>query len=199
VTRLLLADGPDNAETTLILAHGAGAPMDSDFMTALSDRISGFGHRVVRFEFDYMAERRATGRKRPPERAPALLATWRAMIDDVAGPSGRPVVIGGKSMGGRMASLIAAEDADRVRGCVCLGYPFHPPGRPERLRTEHFADLRCPTLIVQGTRDPFGTHDEVQALSLPDRVHLSWIEDGNHDLAPRAPSFYEESGDSLEG
>ena len=184
----LLTDGPQDAVVTLVLAHGAGAPMDSPFMEAIATRIAARGHRVVRFEFDYMAERRTTGRKRPPERAPALLEQWRAVIGHLCGPEA--VVIGGKSMGGRMASLVAAETAveTAVRGCLCLGYPFHPPGKPERLRTEHFAALRCPTLIIQGTRDPFGTRAEVEALALPDTVAVDWIEDGNHDLAPRKAS-----------
>lgn len=180
----LLTDGPREAETTLVLAHGAGAPMDSPFMDAIAGRIAEKGHRVVRFEFAYMAERRATGRKRPPERQPALLDQWRAVIEHLGGPEA--VVIGGKSMGGRMASMIAAETA--VRGCLCLGYPFHPPGKPERLRTEHFAALRCPTLVIQGTRDPFGTQNEVAAMGLPDTLTVDWIEDGNHDLAPRKAS-----------
>lgn len=180
----LLTDGPADASTTLVLAHGAGAPMDSPFMDAIAARIAALGHRLVRFEFAYMAERRTTGRKRPPERAPALMEQWRAVIDHLGGPE--VVVIGGKSMGGRMASLIAAEEA--VRGCLCLGYPFHPPGKPERLRTEHFAGLRCPTLIIQGTRDPFGTREEVEAMGLPDTLTMEWVEDGNHDLAPRKAS-----------
>lgn len=184
MTTDFLIDGPADAPTTLVLAHGAGAPMDSPFMSAIAARIAARGHRVVRFEFGYMAERRSTGRKRPPERAPALLDQWRQVIDRLGGPGA--VVIGGKSMGGRMASLIATEVA--VRGCLCLGYPFHPPGKPEKLRTDHLSGLLCPTLIVQGTRDPFGTRDEVTAMDLPASVSLAWIEDGNHDLAPRKAS-----------
>lgn len=180
----LLTDGPSDAAITLALAHGAGAPMDSPFMEAIALRLAAKGHRVVRFEFDYMAERRTTGRKRPPDRQPALLERWRTVIEQLGGP--QAVAIGGKSMGGRMASLIAAETA--VRGCLCLGYPFHPPGKPERLRTDHLPDLRCPTLIIQGTRDPFGTRDEVAAMGLPETLALEWIEDGNHDLAPRKAS-----------
>lgn len=180
----LLTDGPRDASSTLILAHGAGAPMDSPFMSAIAARIAGHGHRVIRFEFAYMAERRTSGRKRPPERQPALLEQWHRIIDQCGGPGA--VAIGGKSMGGRMASLIAA--GTDVRGCLCLGYPFHPPGKPERLRTEHFGALRCPTLVVQGTRDPFGTRDEVTAMGLPETVAVDWIEDGNHDLTPRKTS-----------
>ncbi|MCR9073388.1 MAG: alpha/beta fold hydrolase [Alphaproteobacteria bacterium] len=179
-----LIDGPDNAAVTLLLAHGAGAPMDSPFMEAIAARVASKGHRVVRFEFDYMAERRTTGRKRPPERAPALLEQWRRTIDRFGGPGA--VAIGGKSMGGRMASLIAAQST--VRGCLCLGYPFHPPGKPDTLRIDHLPDLRCPTLIVQGTRDPFGTRDDVAAMDLPNTLSVAWIEDGNHDLAPRKAS-----------
>lgn len=180
----LCIDGPQDADVTLVLAHGAGAPMDSPFMAAMAERISARGHRVARFEFDYMAERRRTGRRRPPERQPALLEQWRRVIEALGGPSA--VTVGGKSMGGRMASLIAAELP--VRGCLCLGYPFHPPGKPDRLRTDHFASLLCPTLIVQGSRDPFGTRDEVSALALPDPVAVTWIEDGDHDLKPRKSS-----------
>ncbi|MFX4221033.1 MAG: alpha/beta fold hydrolase [Thalassobaculum sp.] len=184
MTTDVLTDGPADAATTLVLAHGAGAPMDSPFMSAIAARIAARGYRVVRFEFGYMAERRSTGRKRPPERAPALLDQWRQVIDRLGGPGA--VVIGGKSMGGRMASLIATEAA--VRGCLCLGYPFHPPGKPETLRTSHLSGLLCPTLIVQGTRDPFGTRDDVTAMGLPALVSVAWIEDGNHDLAPRKAS-----------
>lgn len=184
MTAGFLIDGPDNAAVTLLLAHGAGAPMDSPFMEAIAARVASKGHRVVRFEFDYMAERRTTGRKRPPERAPALLEQWRERIDRFGGPGA--VAIGGKSMGGRMASLIAAQST--VRGCLCLGYPFHPPGKPDTLRIDHLPDLRCPTLIVQGTRDPFGTRDEVAAMDLPNTLSVAWIEDGNHDLAPRKAS-----------
>ena len=180
----LLTDGPADAAITLVLAHGAGAPMDSPFMEAIATRIAAKGHRVVRFEFAYMAERRTTGRKRPPERAPALLDQWRAVIEHLGGP--QAVAVGGKSMGGRMASMIAAESA--VRGCLCFGYPFHPPGKPDKLRTGHFANLRCPTLILQGTRDPFGTREDVSALALPARLQVIWVEDGNHDLAPRKAS-----------
>lgn len=184
MTREFLINGPAEASRTLVLAHGAGAPMDSPFMAAISARLAAKGHRVVRFEFDYMAERRTSGRKRPPERPPALLVTWREVIADMGGPE--RVVIGGKSMGGRMASLIATELP--VRGCVCLGYPFHPPGRPEKTRTDHLGALLCPTLIVQGTRDPFGTLADVRGYDLGSAIAVHWIEDGNHDLAPRKAS-----------
>ena len=184
MTETLLFDGPDGGSPTLVLAHGAGAPMDSPFMTGVTERLAAMGHRVARFEFPYMARRRAEGTKRPPDRQPILLDSWRKVIGHFGGPEN--VVIGGKSMGGRMASLIAAEMP--VRGLLCLGYPFHPPGKPEKTRTEHLAALDVPGLILQGTRDPFGRPDEIAAYQLSDRTTVHWIEDGDHDLKPRKSS-----------
>ena len=184
MTETLLFDGPDGGSPILVLAHGAGAPMDSPFMTGVTERLAAMGHRVARFEFPYMARRRAEGTKRPPDRQPILLDSWRKVIGHLGGAEN--VVIGGKSMGGRMASLIAAEMP--VRGLLCLGYPFHPPGKPEKTRTEHLAALDVPGLILQGTRDPFGRPDEIAAYQLSDRTTVHWIEDGDHDLKPRKSS-----------
>ncbi|MFQ5776300.1 MAG: alpha/beta family hydrolase [Kiloniellaceae bacterium] len=178
-----LFDGPAQAALTVALAHGAGAPMDSPFMTAVAEGLAARGFRVARFEFPYMAARRADGRRRPPDREPRLLDAWRAVV---AALGAERLVIGGKSLGGRMASLVA--DACAVRGLVCLGYPFHPPGRPDRPRTAHLADLATPALIVQGTRDPFGGAAEVPAYALSPSIRLCWIEEGGHDLAPRKAS-----------
>lgn len=175
-----LTDGPENGEATLILAHGAGAAMDSEFMNFVSSAIAAEGIRVLRFEFPYMAQRRATGKARPPDREAVLLETWREAVRECGAP--RPV-IGGKSMGGRMASMVADELG--VAGLVCLGYPFHPPGRPERLRTAHLEMLATPALIVQGSRDPFGTAEDVASYRLSEAIRLHWLENGNHDL--RAP------------
>ena len=183
MTPEFLIDGPAGAPLTVALEHGAGAPMDSPFMTAMAEGLAGLGWRVVRFEFPYMAARRRDGRRRPPDPQAKLLAAWRAVISDL-GPE--RLVIGGKSLGGRMASLIA--EAAGVRGLVCLGYPFHPPGKPERLRTAHLAGIATPSLIVQGTRDPFGTPEEVAGYDLSPRIRLAWIEDGDHDLKPRKAS-----------
>lgn len=197
----LLVDGPDDAVTTLVLAHGAGAPMDSPFMVAMAGRMVRRGHRVVRFEFPYMAARRLDGRRRPPDRQPVLLATWRAVVAALGKPQG--LVIGGKSMGGRMASLLAA--AEGARGLVCLGYPFHPAGQPERTRVEHLAGLAVPTLIVQGTRDPLGTADEVAGYPLAPAVTVAWVADGDHDLKPRKASgrshdiALDEAADAVDG
>jgi len=163
--------------------------MDSPFMRAFAEGLAGHGLRVARFEFPYMAATRRDGRRRPPNPGPTLLATWRAVVDALGGVAG--LLVGGKSMGGRMASLLAAEleaEGRPVAGVVCLGYPFHPPGKPDSTRLDHLRTLRTPTLIVQGTRDPFGTQDEVAAYDLPESIRLHWAEDGDHHLAPRQAS-----------
>lgn len=174
----------------LILAHGAGAPMDTLFMNAVGDGLAQAGHRVRRFEFPYMAKRRLDGKKRGPDRAPVLMAAWRtALAATRAAWPGLVWAIGGKSMGGRMASEVVAGDPGcGAAGLVCLGYPFHPAGKPERLRDAHLVDLATPTLIVQGTRDPLGDKALVEGLHLSMTVRLHWLEDGDHDFKPRKAS-----------
>ncbi|HMA15237.1 MAG: alpha/beta family hydrolase [Bacteroidota bacterium] len=180
----LLIDGPAGpAPLTFAFAHGAGAPMDTPFMSFFAEGLAARGRRVVRFEFPYMAARRQGGRRPPPDRQPVLLETWRAVIAHLGAET---LVIGGKSMGGRMASLLADEAG--VAGLACLGYPFHPTGKPERLRTEHLATLRTPCLICQGTRDPLGNAEEVAGYTLSPAIRLHWAEDGDHDMKPRKAS-----------
>lgn len=183
----MIFDGPKDGPT-VVLAHGAGAPMDSPFMNVIAAGLGAAGLRAVRFEFPYMRRRRETGERRAPDREPALRAAWKEAIEALGG--GERLVIGGKSMGGRMASLVA--DEMKARGLVCLGYPFHPPDRPDRLRTAHLADLRTPTLIVQGTRDPFGTPEDVAGYTLSPAIRLLWLEDGDHSFKPRASSGHKE-------
>jgi predicted alpha/beta-hydrolase family hydrolase len=179
-----LITGPETASLTILLAHGAGGAMDSASMTVLSKALADGGFRVARFEFAYMAQRRLTGAVKPPPRADHLLGEYRTAIGEL--DAGK-LIIGGKSMGGRVASMIADESftAKKVRGLLCLGYPFHPPGRPDQLRTAHLENLRTPTLICQGTRDPFGSKEEVESYTLSDHIDLLWLEDGDHDLKPR--------------
>lgn len=174
-----LFSGPEHGPR-LALAHGAGAPMDSAFMTFMAEALGTMGVRVARFEFPYMASRRTTNIKRPPDNTEVLLDTWR----DVAWALGDPATlfIGGKSMGGRMASMVA--DDLQVRGLVCLGYPFHPPGKPQQTRTAHLQNLRTSTLIVQGSRDALGTADDVAQYALSPNIRVHWIDGGNHDLTP---------------
>ncbi|UPA25763.1 alpha/beta family hydrolase [Shinella oryzae] len=185
MTGRFLFTGPDNAPVTLLLAHGSGAPMDSPAMNAAAEALAAQGLRVARFEFSYMAARRTDGGRRPPPKAETLNPEFRAAVSAL-GATG-PLVIGGKSMGGRVASMVADDlhAAGSVSGLLCLGYPFHPPEKPTQLRTAHLMTLQTPALICQGTRDPFGTKEEVATYGLPERIRLLWLEDGDHDLKPR--------------
>jgi predicted alpha/beta-hydrolase family hydrolase len=157
--------------------------MDSPFMEFFATGLGKRGVRVVRFEFPYMASKRVAGKKKPPDREPVLRETWLNVVR-VLGHEG--LIIGGKSMGGRIASLVADEAG--VAGLVCLGYPFHPVGKPDRLRVEHLRTIRTPTLIVQGERDPFGSREEVTGYTLSPGVRVVWVEDGDHSFKPRKAS-----------
>lgn len=176
-------NGPKQAISTLVLAHGAGAGMDSPFMQAFAAGLGKLGLRVVRFEFPYMEKSRNDEKRRPPDREPVLRATWLEVIDRL---EGRSLVIGGKSMGGRIASLIA--DQAKVSGLVCLGYPFHPVGKPDKLRTEHLKSIQTPTLILQGERDTFGNREQVPGYKLPATIEVQWLADGDHSFKPRKSS-----------
>jgi uncharacterized protein len=162
-----LVDGPARAECTILLAHGAGGPMDTPTMTAAAKALAEVGFRV-------------------------------AAIDALKAKG--PLIIGGKSMGGRIASMIADDlhAAGRIAGLLCLGYPFHPPGRPEQLRTAHLVKLKTPALIVQGTRDPFGSRAEVSTYALSKTIKILWLEDGDHDLKPRKSISGFSAADHLE-
>lgn len=166
----------------LILAHGAGAPMDSPFMQRMAQLLAAGGVSVLRFEFPYMALRRAQGGRRPPDRQPVLLESWRQVYSLVRPLVGGRLAIGGKSMGGRMASLVADElGADAL---VCLGYPFYAAGKPEKPRVEHLAELATPTVIVQGERDALGNSAAVGEYLLSEQIELFWLAAADHDLKP---------------
>jgi len=181
----ILFDGPEKARLTVVLAHGAGAPMNTPFLNTVARGLAADGHRVARFEFPYMRARRETGRKGgAPDREPILRNAWKDVVAELGG--GERLVIGGKSMGGRIASMVADEVG--ARGLVCLGYPFHPPGRPEKLRTAHLETLSTPALVVQGTRDAFGTREDVAEYHLSPAIRVVWLEDGDHSWKPRASS-----------
>ena len=192
-----LIDGADDAMASVLLAHGAGAPMDSPFMAAIAGGLAQRGWCVVRFEFPYMARMRETGRRQGPDRMLLLQEAFREQVrlERATWPE-RPLFIGGKSMGGRVASLLIDELAAShgVRGCLCLGYPFHPPGKPLTLRTEHLASLQTPTLILQGERDTFGKREEVESYALSPRVQLEWIPSGDHSFKPTKSSGLSEAG-----
>lgn len=175
----------NNPERVLILAHGAGAPMDSSFMESLVAELDRQGVACVRFEFPYMEKRREDGKKRLPDKPSVLLESFRAELDSVRAEVGSHcrLIIGGKSMGGRMASVLASEGVPGVDGVVCFGYPFHPPGKPDRWRTSHLSSVTSPLLIVQGTRDPFGKLEELQAHGAIDGVtRIHWLDGGDHDF-----------------
>lgn len=179
---------PQVAFSTLILAHGAGAPMDSPFMQQMAQGLAARGVRVVRFEFPYMAQRRVDGRKRPPNPQAQLLQQWRDVHAQVRQQVAGPLAIGGKSMGGRMASLLADELG--AAALICLGYPFYAAGKPEKPRVAHLAELRTPTLIVQGERDALGNRDAVAGYDLSPAIALHWLQAADHDLKPLKASGF---------
>jgi uncharacterized protein len=185
----------------LLLAHGAGGAMDSSFLEQITALLAARHIETWRFEFAYMAERRTGGKKRPAPKAETLLDAYRIAAGDAhkATPT-LPLLIGGKSMGGRIASMVADElyVAGTAVGCVCLGYPFHPPNQPQTWRISHLTPMHAATLIVQGERDPFGTKAEVEDLvsrtQLSEQVRFAWIGDGDHDFGPRGGQGYTRKG-----
>lgn len=184
-----LIDG-EKGQPLFIFAHGAGAGMDHAFMEAVAKGLAKRGIQVVRFNFPYMVKRAEDGKKRPPDRAPKLLEAYDTVIQEFAADN--PIVIGGKSMGGRMSSLLA--DNDNVAGVACLGFPFHPPGKPENYKGAHLAELTTPTLILQGERDTFGKKEEFEGFALSESVNVQFIPDGDHSFKPRKSSGHTETG-----
>ncbi|MEO1280464.1 MAG: alpha/beta family hydrolase [Pseudomonadota bacterium] len=177
----------------LLLTHGASQPVTSPFFDAITAAIAERGIAVHRFEFAYMAQRREGGSRRPPPRIATLLPEFVDAVEAVSRiseASGGALFIGGKSMGGRISSLLAEDlfQQCKIRGWAGISYPFHPVKKPEKLRTAHLLDLRCPSLIVQGERDPFGTPEEVSTYGLSSQIALTWMPDGDHDLKPRKRS-----------
>ncbi|WP_420546912.1 alpha/beta fold hydrolase [Curvivirga sp.] len=184
---------------TFLFAHGAGAPMDSDYMEKVANLLAEEGLRVVRFEFPYMRQRREDGKKRPPNRENICLKTWQQAIEDWHDRGN--IFIAGKSMGGRMASILASKNNELqlpIKAVFCLGYPFHAPGKTDKWKTDHFVDITLPTLILQGDRDPFGKSEEISQLQVdnphwPNRdktgsISITWVPDGDHNFKPRVKS-----------
>ncbi len=176
---------------TLLLAHGAGAAMDSAFMNKLAAALSSQGIAAARFEFAYMAGRRTGGPKKPPPRADKLIAEFQTALQSVLSQSNGPLLIGGKSMGGRVAAMLAGGGSlpGRAKGVACFGYPFHPTGKADaEWRLQPLQDAKRPVLVLQGDRDPFGSKAELDEVTLPAHVSLTYLEDGNHDFGPRGKS-----------
>jgi predicted alpha/beta-hydrolase family hydrolase len=204
-----LAPQHDRAGVTFVLAHGAGADQSSPFMVRFGGGLAARGLDVVTFNFLYSEQRR-----RIPDRTEKLEACYRAVVTTVRDHdpfTGNVLCIGGKSMGGRIASHLAAAEGDTadrmIAGLVFLGYPLHPPGKPQHLRAAHLDKIRAPMLFVQGSRDPFGTPAELNPIleSLPARTTLHVVENGDHSLVPsRAKSasldpVYEGIQDAIAG
>ena len=174
------ADG--RAAASLILAHGAGAGQQSTFMVAFARGIAALGIDVITFDFPYITQKR-----RIPDRGPVLEACYLAVMEAVRRDiesARRFLVVGGKSMGGRIATQVAADRDLKVTGLVLLGYPLHPPGRPAVMRAAHLPAIRRPMLFVQGSRDNFGTPSELNpilaGLSPPPTLHV--VTGGDHSL-----------------
>ncbi len=164
---------------TLILAHGAGAPMDSEWMNTITELLKNNGVEVHRFEFPYMIMRRKDGKKRPPNTLKVLLDTYSTIVNKFDGK----VFVGGKSMGGRIATMIA-DSHDNIIASIGLGYPFHPPKYPQKLRTKHLKNMKSPCLIIQGEKDPFGKITEWDAFNLAPTVFIYPLIEANHELKP---------------
>jgi len=171
---------------TLIFAHGAGAPMDHPWMNELVSLLVKHNFKVVRFNFPYMNQIQETGKKRPPNAKKVLFDTWKQVIEENRPSSKSKLYIGGKSMGGRMASMIV--DEHNVSGLICVGFPFHAPGKEAGDRIAHLGTLKTQTLIVQGERDSMGNKDDLKKYKLSRKVKVKWIEDGDHGLKPRKMS-----------
>jgi hypothetical protein len=182
----LRIDTPKDSQSgpTIILAHGAGAGMDSPFMQAVAESLAAGSLRVVRFEFQYMQERGTSYSRFRPDPTKVLEETWLRAIAQVG--RAEDLVIGGKSLGGRIASMLA--DKIGARGLVCLGYPFHPVGKPDWLRVAHLEKLKTKALILQGARDTFGNKTEIARYTLSPAIKLVFLEDGDHSFKPRKSS-----------
>ncbi len=178
----------DPVGALLVLAHGAGAGQRHPFMVSVAAALAGRGIDVVTFNFPYMEHKR-----RLPDRAPVLEACFRAVVAaaiDRGSLRARTLFIGGKSMGGRMATHLAAQGLERLDGVIALGYPLHPPGKPEQVRTAHLSAITAPVLIVQGERDAFGTPAElapaIAAMRAPVTLHV--VHGGDHSLSVKGRS-----------
>lgn len=172
----------------LVLTHGAGAPIESEFMQDVKQALNRVGIDVRLFNFTYMQKQVETQKKRPPSKKDVLIDEF--LLYAKAQTYDLPLFVGGKSMGGRIATHIGCDEtlAKRLQGVVVFGYPFHPPGKLDKLRIEHFSDLRVPVLIHQGERDTFGKREDVVDYELGNKVQINWLVDGDHSLKPRKAS-----------
>lgn len=179
---------PQNAIACLVLAHGAGAGNQHEFMEMLSTSLCQLNIRVVSFNFPYMQTMYLENKRKPPNRLPILLEHFEKEVM-LAKETKLPLFIGGKSMGGRIASILNTQ-SNSLYGALVYGYPFIPPGKPEKLaeRTSHLPSQKSPLFIFQGERDTFGNKALLNSLSLPKEVSIEWVTDGDHSFKPRKAS-----------
>ena len=175
----------------LLFAHGAGAGQASDFMRQFATSAAQAGIQLMTFDFIYMQRINMEGRRRPPAKISQLVTEMSGWYEKLVAALDLPVWVCGKSMGGRVASLLAAER--QVPGVIVAGYPFHPPRSPDKLRLAHWKQVSAPSLVLQGERDPFGRRDEVATYSLPANLKVEWLPTGDHDFKPLRASGWEQS------
>ena len=197
----MIINGLENARTRFILAHGSGSDMDSPLLKSMAINLASQikldgGFSVVRFNFPYIDSIKKSGKRRPPDRADKLMESFQQIIQQQIETGAKVLFIGGKSMGGRIASMLCDEEA-QIKGLICLGYPFHPSAKPDKLRTKHLYDLQTPCLICQGERDRFGNRNEVSSYDLPEIIQIKWMKDGDHSFVPRKKSGITEADNLL--
>ncbi|GAB3022935.1 alpha/beta family hydrolase [Bowmanella dokdonensis] len=181
---MILPEKGGPPKVTLILAHGAGAGMHSEFMLQMDRLLAVSGIKVLRFNFDYMQKAEQENKRRPPDSMDKLQQCFLRCVEKA--DNELPLFIGGKSMGGRVASMVLNET--RALGGICLGYPFHPPGKPDKLRVGHLQETGKPLLVLQGQRDPFGNELEMSGYGLHSRIRVHVLPDGDHSFTPRKSS-----------
>ena len=185
IKEFLVNSPAQDAKALLLLAHGAGKGMATPFMETIAKGLTAAGIRVVRFHFPYMEEMLRSGKKRPPNGGKKLRKCFSELITHCVEHEKVPsenILIAGKAMGARVASMIA--DEHKVAGLICFGYPFHPPRKPEKHRFQPLQVIKTPTLVCQGERDPHGNRDELRGIKLSKSIQVHWIKDGDGNFKP---------------
>ena len=186
-----LYDQASESRAIFVFAHGAGADMNSSFISAITELLVAKNISVIRFNFPYMEKRLLDGKKRPPDRMPVLIDDMSQLLGGLK--LDLPLFIGGKSMGSRVAaSITTSEMINHVnaKGVIAVGYPFHPIGKPEKLRLEPILSNTLPMLIIQGERDKLGSKEEIASYQLPTHCQIEFMRDGDHDIKPRLKSGF---------
>jgi len=192
----IITNNVENPIAQVIFAHGAGADMNHEFMMQITQLLNKANINVLRFNFPYMDKRTELGKRYPPDRMPKLLECYQGVINDyiasTVGEKKMPLFIGGKSMGSRVAATLAGEEqvAKLIDGIFCLGYPFHPTKKPEKLRLEPLQNTHKAILVVQGERDTLGAQTEVEGYDVSALCRYVFLTDGDHSLKPRVKSGF---------